>query len=269
MVEERVVKLGRKMMLPKRLGPLSTIPHHWAIKVGDTWYEITGLDIASSDILNGNSWGMKQTEVNRSIGYAAKSGAGKYGGEIVGKTRKTDFEINQWISNWIRDNPKYNLLGDNCHKFAYELMVWLTDGIFRCEHPAHSEKYVGSQLCRQFFDLAGFCAAKEGNAIASFSLAQGRMRMGLFEGKAQVGQITAQGVCGRPGLGLFVDAKVAELKLSAGNIIGGHVGLNGNTGIGARNGNLEAHFLGFGGKVGADGVEFNTPFWGVHACSIM
>ena len=269
MGEERVVKLGRKMMVSKRWGPLSTIPHHWAIKVGDTWYEIAGLDIALQDVLNGKSWDIKQnSDIDRSFGYAAKSGAGKYGGEIVGKTRKTDSDINQWNTNWIKENPRYSLLDRNCHKYAYELMVWLTDGIFRCEHPANSSEHIGSQLCRQFFDLAGFCAAKEGNAIASLSVAKGRMRMGLLEGKLQVGQLTAQGVCG-PGLGLFVDTKVAELKLSAGNIIGGRVGLNGNTGIGARNGNLEAHFLGFGGKVGADGVEFNTPFWGVHACSIL
>ena len=269
MGEERVVKLGRKMMLPEVLGPFATIPHHWAIKVGDIWYEIAGLDIKSEDIMNGKCWDIKQnSDINRSFGYAAKSGAGKYGGEIVGKTRKTDSEINQWNINWINKNPNYSLLDYNCHKYAYELMVWLTDGIFRCEHPANSGERIGSQLCRNFFDLSGFCAAKEGNAIASFSLAQGRMRLGLFEGKLQVGQITAQGVCG-PGLGLFVDTKIAELKLSAGNIFGGHVGLNGNTGIGARNGNLEAHFLGFGGKVGADGVEINTPIGGLHGCSIM
>ena len=94
------------------------------------------------------------------------------------------------------------------------------------------------------------------------------MRVGVAEIKAQVGQINAQGVCG-PGLGLFLDTNVAEIKLSFGNIIGGHVGLNANTGVGARNGNLEAHFLGFGGKIGADGVEINTPLGGAHACSIM
>ena len=42
-----------------------------------------------------------------------------------------------------------------------------------------------------------------------------------------------------------------------------------NTGIGARNGNVEAHVLGFGAKVGADGVEINTPLGGANACNVM
>ena len=68
---------------------------------------------------------------------------------------------------------------------------------------------------------------------------------------------------------MFVDATVADAQASVGNWIGGHVGLNANTGVGARNGNLEAHVLGFGGKIGADGVEINTPIGGVNACSVM
>ena len=71
------------------------------------------------------------------------------------------------------------------------------------------------------------------------------------------------------GLGVFVDTTVADVSFSAGNFAGFHVGLNANTGIGARNGNMEAHFLGFGGKIGADGVEVNTPVGGVNLCSIM
>ncbi len=54
-----------------------------------------------------------------------------------------------------------------------------------------------------------------------------------------------------------------------GNVVGAHFEPNVNTGVGARNGNLEAHLLGFGGKVGADGVEINTPIGGVNACALM
>ena len=59
------------------------------------------------------------------------------------------------------------------------------------------------------------------------------------------------------------------MELSAGNIAGIHLEPNVNTGIGARNGNVEAHVLGFGAKVGADGLEINTPVGGVNACSVM
>ena len=48
-----------------------------------------------------------------------------------------------------------------------------------------------------------------------------------------------------------------------------HVGWNANTGIGIRNGNAEAQFFGFGGKIGVDGVEINTPYFGFNICSVM
>ena len=57
--------------------------------------------------------------------------------------------------------------------------------------------------------------------------------------------------------------------MSLGNFVGLHFDPNVNTGIGARNGNFEAHVLGFGAKVGADGFEINTPIGGVNACNIM
>ena len=41
-----------------------------------------------------------------------------------------------------------------------------------------------------------------------------------------------------------------------------HADINLNTGLGVRNGNVELHLLGFGGKVGTDGIEINTPWYG-------
>ena len=35
-----------------------------------------------------------------------------------------------------------------------------------------------------------------------------------------------------------------------------------NTGAGVRGGNLDVHLLGFGGKVGADGLTIDTPIGG-------
>ena len=69
--------------------------------------------------------------------------------------------------------------------------------------------------------------------------------------------------------GPFLDAKAFEVSASAGNLIGGHTRLNLNSGIEAQNGNLEAHILGSGGKIGSDGIEINTPYMGFHLCSIM
>ena len=43
-----------------------------------------------------------------------------------------------------------------------------------------------------------------------------------------------------------------------------HTDINLNTGVGARNGNIELHILGFGFKIGADGLEINTPWVGAY-----
>ena len=76
----------------------------------------------------------------------------------------------------------------------------------------------------------------------------------------------AQAVAG-PGLGAFADASLGRVEASAGPV-GVHLDANINTGVGARNGNVEAHLLGFGGRAGADGVEINTPLGGAN-CALM
>ena len=54
------------------------------------------------------------------------------------------------------------------------------------------------------------------------------------------------------------------MEASFGNIVGLHVDYNLNTGIGTRNGNIEAHLLGLGARAGADGLDVNTPIGGVR-----
>ena len=49
-----------------------------------------------------------------------------------------------------------------------------------------------------------------------------------------------------------------RLEASLGNLIGFHIDYNLNTGVGARNGNFEIHLLGFGGRVGGDGLDVDT-----------
>jgi hypothetical protein len=249
---ERIVKLGRQMIAPP-----SPVAHHWAIQVGDVWYEI-----APKQKQDGRS----PNRINRNHGDQASSGAGKFGGEIVGKTDKTDSQIDSWLERWLDDHPDYDFMEDNCQKLAYEFMMWLTDNNYRCDHRVDAGNIDTKD--REFWAADGFAAAKGGNAIASVGLGQGHVSKGPFNMKIKVGQASAQAVAG-PGFGAFADATAFDASYSAGNIIGLHVGLNANTGAGARNGNLEAHLLGFGGKIGADGLEINTPIGGVNACSVM
>ena len=49
-----------------------------------------------------------------------------------------------------------------------------------------------------------------------------------------------------------------RLEASLGNLIGFHIDYNLNTGVGIRNGNFEIHVLGFGVRVGGDGLDANT-----------
>jgi hypothetical protein len=73
-----------------------------------------------------------------------------------------------------------------------------------------------------------------------------------------------QAVAG-PGFGAFLDASCNRIEVSFGFLwvgFGVHADLNLNTGLGARNGNLELHVLGFGGRLGADGLELNMPWMG-------
>ena len=68
-------------------------------------------------------------------------------------------------------------------------------------------------------------------------------------------------VAGPSGLGIFLNLSCNRVELSFGfPWIGGDINLN--TGLGVRNGNIELHILGFGGKFGTDGIEINTPWYG-------
>jgi len=251
----KTVKLGRYMITP-------LIAQHWAIKVDDTWYEIAG---AAKNATNAPN------VVNRSHGDAAKSGAGKLGGEIVGKSDKSQRLIDQWIEEWLEKNPCYEFTSENCQKFAYQFMAWLTNGNFHCPHRFDSAIVLdsGEGEHQPFGERRiAFAAAEDGNAIASAGILQAQHSLGPVQVKGHGPHGQLQAVAG-PGLGAFADVSIARAEASVGNFVGAHIDLNCNTGIGARNGNLEAHFLGFGGKIGADGIEINTSLGGVNACSMM
>ena len=99
----RYVKLGRK---PTR---------HWAVQVEDTWYEIDG------DFLEKKGNG-KLNRIATTHGKVAKSGAGRFGGDFVGKTTKSDAYIKYFCREWVSNNPTYNVFSENCQKFAIDLI---------------------------------------------------------------------------------------------------------------------------------------------------
>ena len=101
MTETRYVKLGRWVV-------------HWAVQVENTWYEVGGTEAEG-----------KKEKINKIVkhcGWKALSGAGLMGGEYVGKTDKTDEEIDEFNRKWISNNPTYDVFTTNCQKFAIELI---------------------------------------------------------------------------------------------------------------------------------------------------
>lgn len=240
----RTIKLGRKPVA----WPFAV---HWAVKVGDTWYEIA--KVGNVNVVNTN------------CGEMASSSAGALGGEIVGETDKTDSQIVQFIESWKNNNPRYNVFEDNCQKFAYEFIFFLCNGVnFRLPHR------FDAALSAQSLKMSGqtFAIAEDGYAVARLGGGEARASAGYFNSMYRAPTYEAAAVAG-PGLGAWVGASPAgRAEVNLGPLVGAHIEPNINTGVGIRDGNLDVHVLGFGTRIGADGVEINTPLGGVNACTI-
>ena len=246
--EERVVKLGRKPLVP----PLS---YHWALQIGEKWYEIAPM----KETRDGN-------KIDTNFGKVAASTAGTFGWSVVGETQKTDKEIDEWNKDWLAEHPEYFLLTENCQKYVFELMKWVTDNNYRSDLMLDSGIVITTG--EEYFVNDGFVVETDGTQIASYIVGQSHDSVGPLNVRTTVGEFTAEvnnDVAGS-GLGVFVDATFAEAEFSAGNLAGASVGLNADTGIGIRGGNAEAHVLGFGFEVGADGVQVDTPLIGARIC---
>ena len=241
----RTIKLGRKSAFLNAL--------HWAVKVGPVWYEI------APDRKG------KTNQIDRSYGDAAESGAGSLGGEIVGQTSKSDGEIDRFIENWLKQNPRYYVFADNCQKFAYEFIVFLTDGVnFRLPHRFDAALTAKGLSMKE----DSFVINEGGNAIARIGTGETRASAGYFNAMYRGPAYEAQAVAG-PGVGAWVGASpVGRAEVNLGSLGGIHLEPNLNTGLGLRDGNLDVHLAGFGVRAGADGLEVNTPLGGVNACTI-
>ena len=100
-----------------------------------------------------------------------------------------------------------------------------------------------------------------------------RLTYGPIGVRARLGPEFKVQVVAGPGLGVFLDGSCSRVEVTFGLPWLGvqlHTDINVNTGMGARNGNIELHFLGFGFKIGADGLEINTPWvGGYHSALIL
>ena len=113
---ERYVKLGRKALDV-------TIGHHWAVQVESYDHDGTGdwYEIAGASKKDGN----QPNKIHKSKGHTAQSGAGTTTEkEIVGRTSKSDQEIQAYINKWVENNPTYGIFEANCQKFAFQFIAW-------------------------------------------------------------------------------------------------------------------------------------------------
>ena len=258
--QQRYVKLGRKPLLESFL-----LANHWAVAVGKeeswTWYEIALPEDAGI-----GSLGSKRTKIVKNTGIKANSGAGYFGScEIVGQTTKTDAEIEDFIARYQSKNPDYHLLTTNCQQFAVQLIRELTGDIYRLKHLPDAAENGRSVLGKRI------TVAHNGQSFASGHVAKIDVTAGPLsvEGTFLSAEYEAISAISGHGFGAWADTELVKLEADLGPLAGAHVGLNANTGVGVRGGNLDVHLLGFGGKIGADGVAINTPVGGVRACSIM
>lgn len=242
---KRTVQLGSKILV-------ATFANHWAVKIGDTWYEVDGAGKNANNSKNNIS-----TKVG---GSTSKNGAKLLEGGIVGTSDKTDKEIQKFIETWISNNPTYDVWTANCQKFVTDITVWATNGA--CKLPP-MEAGDGAHG----YGPSAFAGAKNGEATAHAGTGHAEAQGGVFRVSADGPAAGASAMAGETGFGAFGEASLGKVEVSAGPVRA-HLEPNINTGVGMRNGNVEATFLGTGFKVGKNGVGVRTPLGGAD-CSIM
>lgn len=231
---------------------------HWAIKVGNIWYEIVGKGT------EGAEKGIKN-DIDMSEGYAAASTAGNFGGQIVGETSKSCEEVLFYTEEWLRKYETYHVLAENCQKFAYEFTSFLTDGInFRLPNNFDAAS-IEDDNCERFLERITawdyfFIEQPDGIAIVRVGTQECRLSKWIFQALARGPSIEWSQAWGRPGVGIWFVPTAGRLQLNIGPLLGFHIEPSFNTGVGLRDGLLNVHFLGWGVRLGFDTVEFNLFF---------
>jgi len=210
---------------------------HWIITVGTRKYQ-AGCN------QDGMNWGSSD-QANKSMVGCTKCGT----------TVKTDAEIEEWLVYWNKDlggKTEYNLLSNSCQTFATHLVRWLCDGNGNLPN------------------AGGFSMTMDRKNF-NVSAGMGEVACASYNGAKAAASGPAVGFQGVKGEGAFLKAEAAKAELGADTQFG-RVGVvwspNVNTGVGVRDGNAEASVLGFGGKVGKDGVGVRTPLGGAD-CVLM
>lgn len=253
----RTVNLGKTPIVP---GLIS----HWAVQVGNTWYELPGdQDGNLSTRASASLSGKVSNKCVESEGPKSKLLKGRIcSRDFMGYTIKTDREIKKWTDNWVKQNPMYHFISCNCQLFAHDFVLFLTDNEARVPPMDSGRSAARTDESAWAIDDEDFMAAYAGTGTRY-------VQRGLAAAAAVGPNAGAQVAWGKHGYGAFANAEVGRAELSVAGV-GGHVGLDVSTGIGTRNGNASVHILGTGVSLGSDGLAIDTPVAGVKApCVVM
>lgn len=239
------VAVGRKILVPY-------FATHWAVQVGDTWYEVAGASKSDSNTPN---------KIVTCRGKVSKLGAIAFGGQgTIGVTSKSEKAIEREIARWEHEHPTYHLYTDNCQKFVKDFCDFLLDGKYRLPN---MEAGLRNKL-QGHFDAA---YAVEGKAVAEASTGRDEVQHGMASRASQGPTVKAMAVCGKEGFGVGANASLVRAEASLGPL-GVAADLNVNTNVGFHGGNVHATVLGLGMTAGVDGWSVNTPV-AQAKCTIM
>ena len=125
----RIVYLGTKPV-----NGLDYVATHWAIRVGDdSWWEIDGgsgnnESVLFKNTINTGLWDVFGKLQKGPVGKVHKGTIAKSGATAVkevGKTTKSNHEIDVFNQMYIEQHPEYNFTTDNCQHYVYSLVKML------------------------------------------------------------------------------------------------------------------------------------------------
>lgn len=240
--EERVIRLCKK---PIRDEVWATYIHHWGLQIGDTWWECFGFGDKDP--------GDDALQFAYDI-YACKgdsmSGIKRKHSKRVGTTKWTDEDIWRFSESWIINHKRYNFLLANCQMYATDLAHAATNG--KCDMPPMQSSGRG-----RVKNPAFFTHNTEGEA--SFQLRGGEIESHIGPARAAAAAPKAKGsvMNGDGNVGAFMELDLGSAEVGAGPVKV-RARPNVDTGVGFRDGNVEASFLGLGFKAGKGSIGIKT-----------
>lgn len=82
---------------------------HWAVCVGNTWYEVAGKMQGSKQTISKHQNDDLYQEIT-----------------IIGETSATEEDIEKWIQKWLHDHPYYEVNDSNCQLFTKHFIFEFT-----------------------------------------------------------------------------------------------------------------------------------------------